>query len=171
MSILAPIVCWGCNDRGALVKNRSLPAPIAERFPYELKSAQPTAIWAGDQFQIDSDGTIHYYVLRGVEAPKPGQDFFLQSRQLLTDLIGNRELTIVVCGVDDHKREIANVVVDDIDVNLAIIAAGMAWYNRDIVDGWEQLQQAEQSARDQKKGLWQSAHPVRPSDFFPNTDD
>jgi endonuclease YncB( thermonuclease family) len=155
----------GCVD--GFIGLKSIPTPIAENFPYEMEGAKTGAIAGGDNFEVLCEGRLHYLVLQGIDSPKPGQDFFYESRKHVTDLLKSRTFRVLVFGLDDEKREIARVFVDDLDVNLEMARAGAAWFDGDEFEDSEKFKAAEQSARDRQIGLWKNPHPVHPSEFNP----
>jgi endonuclease YncB( thermonuclease family) len=67
--------------------------------------------------------------------------------------------------VDQYGRRVCTVFVDGVDVNLAQVAAGLAWhYKRFILEQpareRETYAKAEDAARTGKVGLWQDRDPV-----------
>ena len=66
-------------------------------------------------------------------------------------------MTVEIYGVDRYQRLLATIVVDEKDINLAMIEAGLA----EVYQGPEsgnpytpQYQAAEETARAAKKGMW-----------------
>ena len=47
-------------------------------------------------------------------------------------------------------------------LNRELVKAGLAWWYRKYAAEGEKLSQAEQEAREAKRGLWVEAHPVPP---------
>ena len=154
----------GCDD-GGLILEKTVPAPIAEKFPYEIPAASRKAIWGGDNFEVKHEGVVHYLVLQGIDSPKPGQDYFDQSRNHLEDLIANRPLRVTVYGLDHEKREIARVSANDLDVSFEMIRAGLAWHDGNEFEDSESFKLAEKDARNKKIGLWKDPDPIHPSEF------
>jgi micrococcal nuclease len=102
--------------------------------------------------------------LEGIDAPEIGQAFGNNSKRSLSDLVFGKTVKIVVSTTDDYGRKIANVYVDDLWVNLALVEKGMAWqyahYSHD-----QKLNQAEIHARAEHIGLWQGKSPIPPWDY------
>ncbi len=80
----------GC-DLG-YISAKSIPTPIPEKFPYEIEGASAAKIWGGDNFEVMHDGLLHYLVLQGIDSPKPGQDYFRESRKHIRALVRRRPL-------------------------------------------------------------------------------
>lgn len=153
----------GCGD--SFVGLKSVPTPLPETFPYEIQGASAGSFWGGDSFEATYEGLLHYLVLQGIDSPKRGQDYYRQSRKCLMDLVRNRPLRAVLYGLDDEKREIAQVFVGDVDVNLEMVRAGAAWFDGNEFEDSDRFKAAEQEAREKKIGLWKNPNAVPPSEF------
>lgn len=68
--------------------------------------------------------------LAGIDAPESKQAFGQASRKHLSSLVFDRDVTLDCGKSDKYRRHVCVVVVDGRDVNLAQIAAGMAWWYR-----------------------------------------
>ena len=153
----------GCDD--GFMGSKSIPAPIAQQFPYEIQAKSIVAIWGGDNFEVMHDGLLHYLVLQGIDSPKPGQDYFGQSLKHLDDLIVGRSFRVIIYGLDEEKREIARVFVNELDVNIEMLRAGLAWYDGNEFEDSRSFKLYEKAARDEKIGLWNDPDPIHPSEF------
>lgn len=102
--------------------------------------------------------------LAGIDAPEIGQAFGTNSKKALSDLVFGKTIHVSDHGHDDYGRTIADVYVDDVWINLAMVGQGMAWryahYSRD-----PKLGAAEIHARSEHLGLWQDKHPEPPWDW------
>ena len=97
----------GCAD-STFGTYRGLPAPLRNDFPYEVLG-QATSHIGGDSFQMNIDGTIHFVVIEGIVAPKPGQPFYNDAVAHLTAMVDHQPLRLLVIGRDRHERELAFV--------------------------------------------------------------
>ena len=154
----------GCNQS----PYKSLPAPPVDSFPYELTNVRNLAMLGGDNFQIHDGVVVHCLILEGIDSPKPGQDYFLQSKRHVYSYIKRKKFRVVLLGYDEMKREIARVYVDDLNVNLEMVKAGMAWWDGCEFEGSDEIKAAESAAREAKIGLWRNPNPVHPSEFDAN---
>ncbi len=111
--------------------------------------------------------TQHQVRLAGIDAPEKGQAFGHVSQVHLSVLCYGK-LVIADCPkVDHYGRQVCTVFIDGVDVNLAQVAAGLAWhYKRFVheqpVHEGEAYAKAEDAARTTKVGLWQDSDPVPP---------
>lgn len=105
--------------------------------------------------------------LHGIDAPEFNQAFGRQARECLRDLVLQQKVTVEPLDTDTYGRTIAKVHTRDGCVNERLIADGCAWvFTRfckpDDKKAWNAL---EQSARQQKLGLWSQPDPVAPWNF------
>ena len=160
------VICMlfiGCDE--TLSPSKSLPTPLAKSFPYKLKGSRRLRIWGGDNFEANEVDRLHYLVLQGVDSPKPGQAYFKRSKKQLLKMIRGKLLDVTVVGSDDLKREIAQVFVGDLNINLEMVKAGMAWWDGNQFEGFEAYVEAERLARQKGIGLWKDPNPIHPSEF------
>ena len=102
--------------------------------------------------------------LAGIDAPEMGQAFGANAKRALSDLVFGKTVQVMDHGHDDYGRTIADVTVDRVWVNLAMVGQGLAWryaqYSKD-----PKLNAAEIHARAEKLGLWQDKRPEPPWDW------
>jgi len=79
-------------------------------------------------------------------------------------LIDNSYVLLVIYDQDQYKRYIAEVLVDDISVNQTLVYWGLAWHYRQFSED-EILQELEDEARYNRRGLWQDQNPIPPWEF------
>lgn len=164
----------GCGD-STFGTYRGLPAPLRDDFPYEF-SGPAFSHYGGDSFQINNGGTLHYVVIEGVDAPKPGQAFYLEAKKQLAELINHKVLRIQTIRRDDYQREVGSVYVSvpdpndatqtiELDVGYEMIRLGFGWYDRAEFEFADRYRAAEAAARDAKLGLWSQPDPIPPWEF------
>ncbi len=153
-------------ERGNKSSNR--PAAVLQARIFQVQD--------GDSFiaKLD-DGGRRTIRLSGIDAPERSQPYADRSRQNLRRLLEGRNLELQVVKVDQYGRAVALVLVDDaggkrVDVGLAQIEAGLAWfyrrYQRDLPTASRgQYEEAEQSAKAAASGLWRAADPEPPWEF------
>jgi len=124
----------------------------------------------------DGTGQRHEFRLQGIDAPEGRQAFGDAARDHLAELVLGRTVRIDVFGVDDYDRYLGRVWVAppgcdtcplDVDANLALVDAGMAWWYRQYRKQQspadrEAYERAEREARDQQRGLWSQPNPMPP---------
>lgn len=138
----------------------SLPVPES---PVK-KQGLVTSIVDGDTFDMLIDKHRVRIRLNGIDAPERKQDFYTRSRQTLAALCFQKKVTIIQTGHDRYRRVLAEVYVENTNLNQAMVACGMAWhfkkYSKDPV-----LDSLERRAREKRLGLWSQPAPVAPWTF------
>lgn len=100
--------------------------------------------------------------LFGIDAPESKQPFGSRAKQELSALVFGKDVRVVVANRDRYGRTIGRVFVGQIDVSLAMVRAGMAWWYSDYAKKARDLQAAESDARQAKRGVWSEPEPVAP---------
>lgn len=134
-------------------------------------TAYVVGITDGDTITVlDGIRQQHKVRLAGIDAPEKKQPFGQRSKEHLSDLVFNRQVTVAWNKHDRYGRTIGKVMVNGVDANLEQIKAGVAW--------WYEKYRKEQSERDQyiysahqqrakakRLGLWSDANPAAPWDW------
>ena len=85
----------------------------------------------------------------------------MRAKQFTSNLVYRKQVTVEGRGRDRYDRLLARVGVGGVELNEALVRAGMAWhYQRGEVD--RALADAERTARAARSGLWADANPVPP---------
>jgi len=143
--------------------DRSRPSRPQERAkPTTGESVRVVGVHDGDTLTALTAGNVHLKVrLVEIDAPELKQPFGQQSKQALAALVFGKGVEIRATGKDRYGRTLARVFVAGIDVNLAMVKAGMAWrFDKYSKDG--AFQTAQEEARRARRGLWADAAPVAP---------
>jgi endonuclease YncB( thermonuclease family) len=119
---------------------------------------------------LDSLNAQHRIRLQGIDAPESHQDFGAQSKKSLSDMIFDKQVAAVCDKTDQYGRQVCKIMLDDKDINLEQVKAGMAWHYKEYereqsADDRELYAHAEDEARRARRGLWVNANPVEPSEF------
>ena len=77
---------------------------------------------------LDSSDTQYRIRLDGIDAPELHQAFGTQSKKNLSDMIFDRDVTVVYQKTDQYGRIVGKIILDGTDVNLEQVKAGMAWH-------------------------------------------
>jgi micrococcal nuclease len=148
----------------------SKPRPPAS-LPMPAKPEPSAPVWRvvsvrdGDTLRaIDQGKTERKVRLVGIDAPEIGQAFGTKARDGLTAIVKGKSVEVHADSEDRYGRTLARLVVGGQDVNLAMVAEGLAWhftrYSDDAV-----LAAAEREARAARRGLWADPEPVAPWDW------
>ncbi|MDD2199363.1 MAG: thermonuclease family protein [Bacteroidales bacterium] len=120
----------------------------------------------GDTFTgLNRDNLQLKFRIHGIDAPEKKQAFGSKAREHLGSLIFGQNVTVDVNDRDRWGRYIARVATEDgRDVGNEMLQAGLAWHYKHF-DKSEAYAQAEQKARDNKRGLWSDPGAVAPWEF------
>jgi endonuclease YncB( thermonuclease family) len=109
---------------------------------------------------VISAGRPVIVILEAVDVPVANEPFAAISRQHLSDLILNKNVTVEYTGIGDKGRFTAKVVVDGIDIGQQMIRDGAACYGRDFDTELSPQERqlylaAQDAARVEQRGVWQ----------------
>ncbi len=124
-----------------------------------------TKVYDGDTATIAVNGAAIKCRFKGIDAPELKQEYGLESRRFLADLILNKEVTVRIHGTDRYQRSVCEVFLKSASVNKLMVLSGRAWWyvaydKKDFV-----MRNAEQAAKDQKLGLWSNENSIAPWDW------
>ena len=108
--------------------------------------------------------------LMGIDAPEKKQAFGSKSKQALSALVFNKQVSVEYSKKDRYGRTLGKIFVDGVDANLEQVKTGMAWHykkyqNEQSVEDRSLYAQAEEQARAAKSGLWADTTPTPPWDW------
>ncbi len=109
----------------------------------------------GDTLSIlEDNGEQHKVRLFAIDSPELKQTYGPQARDLLADLVYQKQVGLNVVEIDQYDRMVAVVYLDGKDINRALVASGAAWWYRYHGPHERALEHAEEQAREQHLGLW-----------------
>lgn len=126
------------------------------------------AIADGDTVTVlDRSNQQHKIRLAGIDAPEKAQPFGQRSKEHLSSLVFDRQVTAECGKRDRYRREVCKILIDGVDANLEQVTAGVAWWYRayakeQSADDQAAYEKAEKAATDARLGLWRDASPVAP---------
>lgn len=126
------------------------------------------AVSDGDTVTVlDSMNTQFKIRLMGIDAPEKKQAFGNKSKESLSNLVFNKQVTVEYSKKDKYGRTVGKIIVDGIDANLEQVKAGMAWHHKKYqkeqsVDDRSIYALAEDQARSERRGLWVDGEPKPP---------
>jgi len=130
---------------------------------------QATRITDGDTFTLRYSSTEDERVrLHGIDAPERAQPHGSAAGAALASLIEGREVRVEVVDRDNYGRLVGRIWVDDLDVNLAMVRDGHAWWYEYYAKDRHDLEQAEDAARRAQRGLWAQRNPIPPWEWRRN---
>jgi endonuclease YncB( thermonuclease family) len=134
---------------------------------------------------LDADKKQHKIRIDGIDAPEKAQAFGERSRHSLAQMAQGKDARLECHKVDRFGREVCKVWVQPLDcprcgktldVGLAQISVGMAWWYRRYADEQSpedrgRYASEEEDARLRKRGLWADDSPMPPWEWRRNRGD
>ena len=120
----------------------------------------------GDTVKVlDAGKKQHRIRLLGIDAPESNQAFGQKSKQYLSSLIFNKNVSITYKEKDQYGRILGTIFYENENINLKMVHAGLAWHYVYFAKDNKELAEAEAAARKEKLGLWAEPNPMPPWDF------
>ena len=119
---------------------------------------------------LDSTNTQHKIRLTGIDAPERKQAFGTKSKEHLSDQVAGKFVIVKYDKRDRYQRILGKVLLDDEDMNLEQVKAGLAWHYKKYqkeqpLTDREAYSEAEIEARAAKRGLWYDPEPISPWEY------
>lgn len=116
---------------------------------------------------LDSLNTQHKIRLMGIDAPEKKMSFGQKSKEHLSDLVFDKQVSVEYSKKDRYGRTVGKVIVNGNDANLEQVRAGMAWHYKQYqkeqsLDERVSYAEAEDQARAGHRGLWGDTNPTPP---------
>jgi len=99
--------------------------------------------------------------LAGIDCPELEQDFGKEAQDFTKNFIYKKKLNVEIIAYEAEDRISGRVSLEDKDLSLALIEAGLAWYDKNKSPD-KNLAKAQKSAKKAKKGLWSNPNPTPP---------
>lgn len=149
-------------------KPKKLPAQRSLR-ELTVFSGKVIGVKDGDTFEILYDGQPERVRLAEIDCPEKSQPFGNNAKQYASDLCFGQQVTVNVHGKRDRYGRIVGTLVtaDGVNVNEALVKAGLAWHYKQYSDS-ETLAAMEQQARLKQLGLWADKKPTPPWEWRKN---
>lgn len=127
-------------------------------------------VYDGDTITVQTDAGAKRVRLAGIDAPEMKQPFGTESRDALSQLVLNQPITAVTIKQDRYGRAVGKVLLNQEDINLRQVSAGLAWVYTEYINELSQEDQvlyraAEKAANDARIGLWSDLEPVAPWNY------
>jgi endonuclease YncB( thermonuclease family) len=105
--------------------------------------------------------------LTGIDAPEKKMPFGQRAREHLSDLVFDKAVKVETEKLDRYGRTLGKIVVNNRDMNLAMIQGGFAWHYKKYQSQQSSSDRllyahAEAQARQHRAGLWRDPQPVPP---------
>ena len=118
----------------------------------------------GDTIKVLHNSEAVRLRLYGIDTPEKRQAFGNRAKKYTNRMVRKKSVQIDPITMDRYGRTVAQVSVNGVSLNEALIRAGYAWVYRkycrlDICDDWYR---EEHQARQAGKGLWRDHDPTPP---------
>lgn len=125
--------------------------------------ARVLTVHEGDRLTIYHDGRREMIYLKDVDCPELKQPYGKQAKHATAAYVGNRDVVIRTLKRDRQGRTTAEVLLQD-GRNIAheLLKEGLAWSRRPQTAEDRSLENVEELARAEGKGLWSDPNPVPP---------
>ena len=116
--------CWRVSHKQSLLRwcNAVATALLltAGLVPAVTLTGRVVGVHDGDTITVlDADRVQHKIRLQGIDAPELGQAFGSRSKQNLSSLVYNHQVTVEWDKYDQYRRVLGVVFVGSVDANLA----------------------------------------------------
>jgi micrococcal nuclease len=117
----------------------------------------------GDTISVMREGRIVQVRLYGIDCPERGQPFGGRAKQITSDMVFGREVTVQVETTDRYGRIVGEVILPDgLSLNKDLVHAGLAWWYRKHAPNDRTLKALEAGAKEARRGLWADKDPIPP---------
>ncbi|MFH1521981.1 MAG: thermonuclease family protein [archaeon] len=120
-----------------------------------IETAHVLQIVDGDTVKLDNGQTLR---LLGINTPEKSMSFSEEATEFLRELVQDKSVQVEAHGTEKYGRTLAYVFLDDKNINEEILAQGLGtlyYYEKD--NYYSELEQAEEFARLNQKGLWKKS--------------
>lgn len=114
---------------------------------------------------LDASKKQHRIRLNGIDAPESHQAFGQRSRQLLSDLVFQKNIRVEYKETDMYGRILGTIFLGEDNINLKMVQSGMAWHYVYYAKNDKALADAQAAAKQKKIGLWTDPNPIPPWNF------
>ncbi len=129
-------------------------------------SAEVVEVRDGDTIEVLRDGLEVEVRLAGIDAPEAGQAYGELARNGLAHAVLGKVVDVRVLGRDLDTCLLARIYLENFDINLELVRAGLAWHYRQRASSDPTLRDAQKAARKARHGLWQAGpRPVPPWEY------
>lgn len=152
------------------VKERSPHPPKKNKAP-QGPFFKVVKVYDGDSIKVaasnkrsNTESDLTFMVrLVGIDAPessykrRPGQPFSREAKQMLISLVAGKQVELKIHGMDAYNRQLAEIFAEGINVNLAMVTAGMAeLYRGNSIKGLDMdpYRRAQDEAKRAYRGIW-----------------
>lgn len=120
-----------------------------------------TSVHDGDSFRAGEQS----YRLWGIDAPELDQRWGIAAREALRELLTGADAVMIERHGTSWKRIVVRAESGGRDVSLELLKMGLAWYCSEFAPKRNDYREAEQEAREARRGLWSDENPLSPAEW------
>lgn len=133
---------------------------------WEVIVGRVVGVTDGDTITILDNKKVAYKIrLYGIDTPEKKQDFCVQSKKALSDMVLGKSVVVSWNGKMSWGRYVGKVHLNRLYVNLAMVEKGFAWHVPKYAPMDTDLARAQECAQRAKLGLWSHPDPIPPWEF------
>ena len=153
-----------------LLQHRLIPTLLLSWFLFtpfsvfaEKIAGQVVRVLDGDAIEVLHNNHPERIRLNGIDCPEKGQAYSTKAKQVTSELVLGKAVTLQTHGLDKYGRTIADVSLPDgINVNLELVRTGSCWWDPKHAPDNVILAELQRRARRSGLGLWADPNPVPP---------
>jgi endonuclease YncB( thermonuclease family) len=115
----------------------------------------------GDSIAIWVHNKVIDVELEGIDCPEISQDFGKEAKDFTSSKTFKKKVTVHIKSYDSEGRVVGRAFVDDKDLSLELVNAGLAWHDKKH-NSDKILSKAQKRAKKNKTGLWSKPKPTAP---------
>tara|TARA_A100000164_G_scaffold346504_1_gene347198 strand:- start:4 stop:453 length:450 start_codon:yes stop_codon:yes gene_type:complete len=130
-------------------------------------NAKVISVIDGDTIHVINQSLKITVRLSGIDTPELKQMYGNEAKDILSEKILNKIVTIKGISKDRYGRLIGDIFLNDRWINYELINEGIAWHYKKYSDDIK-LSKAEKEARDNGIGIWSQINPIAPWNYRKN---
>ena len=115
----------------------------------------------GDTIRAEAKGKEIKIRLVEIDAPEMNQPFGAQSKNFLSRLLYEKDVTLIAHGEDRYGRVLGNLFSNKLNVNMLMVKFGFAWVYYEYAEN-SSLYKYQDQAKAENLGLWRAKDPIAP---------
>jgi len=115
----------------------------------------------GDIIKVVVNRKILLIRLESIDCPEKGQAFEKESREWMKTIALRKKVKVEVLSFEGERLIVGRVYVDEIDLSMELVNAGLAWYYKGHGRN-RYISKAQKKAKKKKIGIWSQKKPKPP---------
>lgn len=127
----------------------------------EMIAGRVITIVDGNTLEVYTPENETYKILLfGIDCPELGQEYGEKAKQLLEELILNKNVSVEIQGKDRWGNRLGIILIEGVDPREELLQKGLAWTSeRNPIEAFEIM---KEKSKEKRKGLWREENPMPP---------